>query len=392
MFESEPVARQKRKKDRDGLYKRREYWHYELSIDGKKRSFTTETKDYNEAKKKRAQAIRDLQQGKPPSDTNLKRFEQTADEYIKHRENTVSAGTVRLEKERLKPLKRVLGNVRLKDITPRTIRHYQATRAAEVSNKTVNLETDLLRGILKAEGQWRRLADDVKRLPRTATSPGRALTAEESLRLFTVAESKEEWFSACYATLVAYDTGMRAVELRHLKLEDIDIDGRKITIRRSKGNNGLFRTVMLTNDAVKALLKLMERAKNLTACEPKHYLFPYRLRIGYDPTRPANGWRTAWRSLREAAGLGRGQGSFRFHDLRHTFITSHAEAGTPLPVVEAQAGHLSPEMTKLYTHISQRAMRKAADQYELRKAEALAEAKKKLQDEQETKRSVPMVN
>jgi hypothetical protein len=32
-----------RSKDRDGLYKRRDYWHYELIIDGKKRSFTTAT-------------------------------------------------------------------------------------------------------------------------------------------------------------------------------------------------------------------------------------------------------------------------------------------------------------------------------------------------------------
>jgi hypothetical protein len=48
--DGEPTARRKAK-DRDGLYKRRDYWHYELIIDGKKRSFTTGTKDYNEAKK-----------------------------------------------------------------------------------------------------------------------------------------------------------------------------------------------------------------------------------------------------------------------------------------------------------------------------------------------------
>jgi hypothetical protein len=51
----------KRSKDRDGLYKRRDYWHYELLIDGRKRSFTTGTKDYNEAKKKRAIAVGALQ-------------------------------------------------------------------------------------------------------------------------------------------------------------------------------------------------------------------------------------------------------------------------------------------------------------------------------------------
>jgi len=182
--------------------------------------------------------------------------------------------------------------VMLKDITPRTVRSYQAIRAAEVSNKTVNLETDLLRGILKAEGQWKRLVDEVNRLPKSAAAPGRALSPEESLRLFTIAESKQEWFVACYATLIAYDTGMRGVELRNLQLRDIDIEARKITIRRSKGTNGLFRTVILTNDALKAVLKLIDRAEKLNACNPEHYLFPYKIRkgTGHDPSRPTKGW------------------------------------------------------------------------------------------------------
>ncbi len=377
-----------RSKDRDGLYKRRDYWHYELIIDGKKRSFTTETKDYNEAKKKRAQAVLELQQGKAPTRAGSKRFEATADEYMKHREATVSAGTVRLEKERLKPLKRILGNVRLKDITPRKIRNYQQVRAGEVSPRTVNLETDLLRGILKAEGQWKRLAEDVKRLPKRKGSPGRSLSPEESLNLFTTAESKEEWFVACHATFIAYDTGMRGVELRNLRLADIDIDNRKVTIRRTKGNNGLFRTVILTNDALKAMLKLIERANKLNASGPDHYLFPYKIRngVGYDPTRPTKGWRTAWRSLRKAAGLGEGGGSFRFHDLRHSYITAHPEAGTPLPVGQAQAGQLSKEITELYIHISQRAIEEAAERYQQKKTESLAMAKKKLEEQRAKER------
>jgi hypothetical protein len=72
-----------------------------------------------------------------------------------------------------------------------------------------------LRGILKAEGQWKRLAEDVNRLPKRKGSPGRSLSPEESLRLFTTAESKENWFVAYHAMFIA---GMRSVELRNLKL------------------------------------------------------------------------------------------------------------------------------------------------------------------------------
>lgn len=183
---------------------------------------------------------------------------------------------------------------------------------------------------------------------------------------------------AYQSSIVANDTGMRSVEVKNLKLGDLDTEHRKITIRRSKGNCGAGRTVILTNDALNAVLKLQERARNLNATEAGDYLLPFRVRngVGYDPKRPVKSWRTAWRKLTKAAGLP----GFRYHDLRHTFITNHAEMGTPLAVVQAQAGHLSKRMTELYTHISKRALEEAAAAYEERKAERQAEVQAKLQD------------
>ena len=51
--------------------------------------------------------------------------------------------------------------------------------------------------------------------------------------------------------------------------------------------------------------------------------------------------------FKQAAGLE----GFRFHDLRHTHITHAIEAGVPIEVVMAQVGHISPEMTRYYTHL-----------------------------------------
>ncbi|HEX4808697.1 MAG TPA: tyrosine-type recombinase/integrase [Bryobacteraceae bacterium] len=79
---------------------------------------------------------------------------------------------------------------------------------------------------------------------------------------------------------------------------------------------------------------------------------------------------------------------FRFHDLRHTFITTHAEIGTPLPVVIAQAGYLSRKMTEIYTHISQRSIQDAAERFERferKKAELVEEAKKQCRRNGSTK-------
>lgn len=240
----------------------------------------------------------------------------------------------------------------------------------------MNLETKLLRGILTYHQLWKRIEPEYSRLQESGESPGRALTSEESVRLFATAEAKQEWLVAFLAAVVANDSGMRGVELRNLRLRDVDLNAKRIAIRRSKIASST-RTVVLTNDAYKAILRLVDRAYKLNSVAPDHFLFPYRdgKRMAYDPSRPTKGWRTAWRRLTKVAGLP----GFRFHDLRHTFITSHAEIGTPLPVIMVQAGHLSKRMTEIYTHISTRSLEEAAQRFEQKKAEAIADAKRKLE-------------
>lgn len=50
----------------------------------------------------------------------------------------------------------------------------------------------------------------------------------------------------------------------------------------------------------------------------------------------------------------------RFHDLRHTAITTMAEKGLPEQTIMAQVGHVSHEMMKTYTHIRRPALNIAA--------------------------------
>ena len=380
MIKSDCITK-KRAKDRDGLYKRRGYWHYELSVDGKKRSFSTRTKDYKEAKKLRAKAISALENGIRPNVLAKRKFAEITEKYISDRTPVVATGTLRMEKERMKPLVRLLGGKSLKEITSQTIRDYQTSRAKQVSTRTVNLETKLLRGILKSCGEWKRLAEDYTSLKESPANVGRALTPDEELRLFTTAESNPDWFVAYHAATIANHTGMRGVELRNLRMKDMDLDNRQVNIRRSKTESGL-RIVVLTNEAMKAFLKLWDRAIALGASEPDHFLIPARDKVtrGFDPEHPTKGWRTAWRALTRNSGL-RG---FRFHDLRHSFISAHAEAGTPISVLQAQAGHLSKKMTEHYTHISERAMRKAQEKFEEVKRALQTEAMERVKEQAST--------
>jgi len=50
----------------------------------------------------------------------------------------------------------------------------------------------------------------------------------------------------------------------------------------------------------------------------------------------------------------------RFHDGRHTAITTLAEKGLPDWVIQAQVGHVDAEMMKTYSHIRRRALDEAA--------------------------------
>jgi integrase len=103
-----------------------------------------------------------------------------------------------------------------------------------------------------------------------------------------------------------------------------------------------------------ALLDLYTAAKETTGAAPDHYLFPAG---GKDVTQPMKDWRSAWRSLRTAAGLN----DLRFHDGRHCAITSAGEKGIPEQTLQALFGHIDPAMLRRYSHTRRRALEQAAN-------------------------------
>lgn len=76
---------------------------------------------------------------------------------------------------------------------------------------------------------------------------------------------------------------------------------------------------------------------------------------GIQTTKPGTGGDTGKRAVVEVG----------FHSLRHTFVSLHAERGTPQGVVQAVVGHGSPAMTAHYTHIGEETARRVAGVLEL---------------------------
>jgi integrase len=102
---------------------------------------------------------------------------------------------------------------------------------------------------------------------------------------------------------------------------------------------------------------MLRRADLLGHTEPTNYLWCASQHHKLDPSKPASNWHTAWRALRDAAGLP----GLRFHDLRHTLVTRLLEAGEPDHVVESITGHLSRRMLEHYSHIRLNAKKQALD-------------------------------
>jgi integrase len=219
------------------------------------------------------------------------------------------------------------------------------------------MDVGALRQVLKRFKHWRRLEDDVKMLTESGGAPiGRVLTSEEQERLFRTAESRPEWQHVYCAAVLAANTSMRGVEIKHLRRKDVDLEARALHIRRSK-NEGSKRVLPLNDAALCAVRTMIERADTLGHTDPEHYLWCGSRHNTFDPTRPAKSWDNTWRALRNAAGLP----GLRFHDLRHTVVTRLLEAGEPDHVVESITGHLSRRMLEHYSHIRLKAKRAALD-------------------------------
>lgn len=345
------------------LYKRHGIYHCDFVVNGQRFRQTLETRDWREATQRENDLKVRAREGKLASGMTAEfsrlAFSTAADRYVKERGLTCIQTTVKQEASHFKPMKEVFGLKRLNQIDADDIRQYQARRlAAGKHPSTVNHEVKALLRLLKRAKLASRLRDDV-RLLTIRREPRQMLTPAEKRRLFETAASNPEWQVAYSAALLTANTSMRPVEIRRLKWADLDAFARLITVRRSKTDAG-SRVIPLNDEAWSGVCSLKSRADAFGTGQQDHYILP-RMVPAVDGTRPMGngGWRSAWRSLRQAAAAGDPANGveaiprlaeLRFYDLRHQFVTELCEAGVPEAVIRELAGHIDPEMTRHYSH------------------------------------------
>ena len=289
------------------VYKRGSTWWTDFSIDSKRFRLSLQTSDHREAARREKLLISEAQNGGGLLPRKIAKLTVTeaAEIYLIRRQSEVSASTIRLETDALKQVKRHLGTAMLGSLTAESITSYVQRRKAErIGNRTINIEVGVLRRILKQFKLWHLVGENYKPLPESK-EVGRALTPAQELRLFAVASTRSKWSVAFWVSLVTANTTAGGCEIRNLRLQDIDIVTKTLSVRVGK-NRFRVRTIPLNRTAWWAVDRLLDRAHKLGATNPEHYLIPRR--VGgklYDPTKSPSrwAWRTAWRKLTEEAGV-----------------------------------------------------------------------------------------
>jgi integrase len=249
-------------------------------------------------------------------------------------------------------VERLLGAVILPDLTEDRIRQYMKTRQGEgAAGRTINAELGVLS---RAIGRpWSYLWPRVRKMEERH-DVGQALSPEREARLLTAADSNR---SPNVRTMVRVSllTGLRAGELSNLMWGRVDFATPMVTVGDSKTEAGRGRQIPMNGDLHRVLsAHAAWFTERFGETKPEYYVFPWGSPLPSDPTRPSVELKTAWDSIRKAAGV-----KCRWHDLRHTVCTKMAEAGVPESTMLAIMGHMSRAMLERYSHIRMAAKKEA---------------------------------
>jgi integrase len=369
------------------LFKRNRTWWTDFTENEERYRESLKTTSYQEALAKERGRIQEVRSGvNLASERNLARgtFDEAVEKYLESRRLDLAPRSLAKERESLTAPRRAFGSLALRRLKPDTVRNYLIKRKeAGLSNATLNMERGAVVRVMKHHKRHRVFIDELRPLKIEGNGPGRALTDGEQAMLLQASLRRPDSQTLRCAIVLALNTTMRSVELKHLRWQDVDLLERLVAVRRSKTEAGK-REIPLNDDAFVAVLQLRNEAQKQGYGLPEHHVFPACENGELDPLRPQKTWRTAWRTLtREVAcpKCGRRQGptdvcrnreckaemkgiksplaGLRFHDLRHSSITMLAEGNASEQTIRSIAGHLSQRMLEHYSHIRKDAKRRA---------------------------------
>jgi site-specific recombinase XerD len=148
------------------------------------------------------------------------------------------------------------------------------------------------------------------------------------------------------ALAVAYGAGLRASEVVHLKVTDIDSERMIVRVEQGKGQRDRY--AMLSPALLELLRAWWRHGHAQGKMRSGGWLFPGRNPVRPLSTRQLN---KACHLAADAAGLKR---RVSMHTLRHSFATHLLENKVDIRVIQVLLGHRKLETTARYSHVATR--------------------------------------
>jgi integrase len=290
----------------------------------------------------------------PASDVPL--FRDITKEYLAAYATSNLKPSTRIGYEsKLNYLLNEIGHLPITEITPAKVRELDAQLVETgVTPSTRRGHQIVLRSILGRFAVERGYLSDPPRfpkLPRCGKQIHTALTSDEVERLLKathIPEHRRAFLLAAYA-------GLRAGEIRALRWKDVDLKARTLIVRVNLCH-GVLSAPKSGNERLIPLPAILYEDLSRTP-KPQREPDARVATTGYDKPWGQHGLLQAFRRATKRAGLD----GWRFHDLRHYFVTSLFQAGAPANAVQALAGHASLATTQRYAHTTRADLRAAID-------------------------------
>lgn len=312
-----------------GLYKRGDVWWVRFTTaDGELIRQSAGTSDKRAAlelhDRLKSEAWRTTRLGQKPD----YQWEEAVVQWLREKGHKAS---ISKDKEIFVWVDRFLRGKRLSSIDRPLLFRILEAKAAQSGKATANRYMALVRAVL------RRACDVWEWTERAPKVP-----------MYTVDSKRTRWITpeevqAVLAQLPAHQadmmrfalaTGLRQRNVCRLEWTAVDRGRRCAWVHADQSKTRKAIAVPLNADA----MAVLERWQGRHA----QFVFTFKDR----PVWQVN--TKSWRSALKRAGVA----DFRWHDLRHTWASYHAQSGTPLNVLQEMGGWRSHEMVLRYSHLS----------------------------------------
>ena len=241
-----------------------------------------------------------------------------------------------------------LGLAKVVELDARFADSWRASMHKKRKPKTIYTLLRILRSLVRFAIHRRMVPADPLvgyRLKKPKPEPQPCWTPDQAEEIITALPARY----SPYLTFLR-DTGCRAGEAKYLTWDDVDLKNQVAHIRPKDvwtPKTGDMRTVLLTPRLV-SLMDKLPRNGRWVFCAPATKQWPTKDRQVSERRALC-----ALKKTLESLGL-----DGHLHTFRHTFVSQAIARGVPVPVVRQWVGHIDPQVTEMYTHMTNKDSRR----------------------------------